>query len=142
MRIDERELFKSVMVGFMTNEDPMFAMLKWITDQLMQIEAEAKAGANKNEHNQKRKTYFSGYRPRRFDTRMGTIYLMVPKLRKGGYVPFFVTAKKRSEEALISIIQEAYINGVSTRKIERLAKEMGIEGILASRAKYTSYTIS
>jgi len=67
---------------------------------------------------------------------------MVPKLRKGGYVPFFVTAKKRSEEALISIIQEAYINGVSTRKIERLAKEMGIEGILASRAKYTSYTIS
>ncbi len=133
MRIDERELFKNVMVGFMTDEDPMLAMLKWITDQLMQIEAEVKAGANKNEHNHERKTYFSGYRPRRFDTRMGTIYLMVPKLRKGGYVPFFVTAKKRSEEALISIIQEAYINGVSTRKIERLAKEMGIEGISASQ---------
>ncbi len=48
MRIDERELFKSVIVGFMTDEDPMLAMLKWITDQLMQIEA----GANKNKHNQ------------------------------------------------------------------------------------------
>ena len=133
MRIDERELFKNVMVGFMTEEDPMLAMLKWITEQLMQIEAEVKAGANKNEHNRQRKTYFSGYRPRRFDTRMGTMYLMVPKLRQGGYVPFFVTAKKRSEEALINIIQEAYINGVSTRKIERLAKEMGIEGISASQ---------
>jgi len=111
-----------VMLAFMSDEDPMLAMLKWITKQLMQIEAEAKVGANKNEHNSKRKTQFSSYRPRRFDTKMGTMYLMVPKLRKGGYVPFFVTAKKRSEEALISIIQEAYINGVSTRKIERLAK--------------------
>jgi len=133
MKISERELFQHVMMGFMMEADPMLAMLKWITEQLMQIEAEYKAGANKNEHNANRKTYFSGYRPRRFDTRMGTIYLMVPKLRKGGYVPFFVTAKKRSEEALIGIIQEAYINGVSTRKIERLAKEMGIEGISASQ---------
>jgi len=125
MRIDERELFKSVMMGFMAEVDPMLAMLRWITEQLMQIEAETKAGANKNEHNSKRKTYFSGYRPRRFDTRMGTMYLMVPKLRQGGYVPFFVNTRKRSEEA--------YINGVSTRKIERLAKEMGIEGISASQ---------
>jgi putative transposase len=61
------------------------------------------------------------------------MYLMVPKLRQGGYVPFFVNARKRSEEALIGIIQEAYINGVSTRKIERLAKEMGIEGVSASQ---------
>jgi len=133
MKISDRELFQHVMMGFMTESDPMLAMLKWITEQLMQIEAEYKAGANKNEHNKSRKTYFSGYRPRRFDTRMGTMYLMVPKLRRGGYVPFFVTAKKRSEEALISIIQEAYINGVSTRKIERVAKEMGIEGISASQ---------
>jgi hypothetical protein len=66
MRINERELFKSVMVSFMTDEDPMLAMLKWITEQLMQIEVETKAGANKNEHSNKRKTYFSGYRPRRF----------------------------------------------------------------------------
>jgi putative transposase len=120
---DERELFKSVMVGFMTEADPVLAMLKWITEQLMQIETEAKAGANRNEHNSERKTYFSGYRPRRFDTRMGTMYLMMPKLRQERYVLFFVNARKRSEKA--------YINGVSTRKIERLAKEMGIENVLS-----------
>lgn len=58
--------------------------------------------------------------------------MVVPKVRKGGYVPFFVTERKRSEAALISLIQEAFINGVSTRKIERLAKSLGIEGISAS----------
>ncbi len=52
---------------------------------------------------------------------------MVPKLRKGGYIPFFITEKKRAEQALISVIQEAYINGAS---VERIVKEMGIEGIL------------
>jgi len=54
---------------------------------------------------------------RRFDTRMGTMYLLVPKVRKGGYVPFFVTERKRSEQALMQVVQEAFINGVSTRKI-------------------------
>ena len=61
------------------------------------------------------------------------MYLTIPKLRKGGYVPFFVTAKKRSEQALMQIIQEAWVNGISTRKIERLAKSMGIEQISASQ---------
>lgn len=133
MKIDEGELFKRAMTDFILEEDPMLAMLKWMTEQLMEAEAATKAGANKNEHNNERTTHFSGYRPRRFDTRMGTMYLMVPKLRKGGYVPFFITEKKRAEQALISVVQEAYINGISTRKIERVAKEMGIGGISASQ---------
>ena len=58
---------------------------------------------------------------------------MIPKVRKGGYIPFFITEKRRSEQALISMIKEAYVNGVSTRKIERLAKELGIERIFASQ---------
>jgi transposase-like protein len=62
-----------------------------------------------------------------------TFYLLVPKLRNGGYVPFFLQEKKRSETALISMIQEAYINGVSTRKIERLAKSLGIVGLSAGQ---------
>nr|WP_201337551.1 transposase [Nitratiruptor sp. YY08-26] len=99
----------------------------------MQIEAEAKVGAKKGEHNSERKNYFSGYRPRRFDTRLGTVYLMVPKIRKGGYIPFFITERKRSKQALISMVKEAYVNGVSTRKIERLTKELGIENINASQ---------
>jgi transposase-like protein len=64
---------------------------------------------------------------------MGTMYVLVPKVRKGGYIPFFVTERKRSEQAQIQVIQEAFINGVSTRKIERLAKNLGIESISASQ---------
>jgi transposase-like protein len=108
-------------------------MMKWMMEQLMKIESEMRVGAKKGEHNSERKSYFSGYRPRRFDTRLGTVYLMIPKIRKGGYIPFFITEKKRSEQALIAMIQEAYVNGVSTRKIERLAKELGIENISASQ---------
>jgi len=70
---------------------------------------------------------------RRVDTRLGTIYLFIPKLRRGGYIPFFLTQKKRSEAALMALIQEAFINGVSTRKIERLARSLGIESISAAQ---------
>lgn len=108
-------------------------MMKWMMDQLMKIEAEQKVGAVKGEHSSERKSYFSGYRPRRFDTRLGTVYLMIPKIRKGGYIPFFITEKRRSEQALISMVKEAYVNGVSTRKIERIAKELGIDNISASQ---------
>jgi putative transposase len=61
------------------------------------------------------------------------MYLFVPKIRKGGYIPFFVTEKKRSEVALMNVIHEAYINGVSTRKIEKLAKSLGIDSISRSQ---------
>jgi len=61
------------------------------------------------------------------------MYLLVPKLRRGGYVPFFVTERKRSEHALIEMVLEAYANGVSTRKIDHLAKALGIENISASQ---------
>src|SRR5690606_23982572 len=68
--------------------------------------------------------------------RMGTMYLFVPKLRKGGYVPFFITEKSRAEAALIQVIQEAYIQGVSTRKIRKLASRLGIESISHSQVSH------
>lgn len=117
----------------MSEPDPMLAMLEWLCKQLMEAEISAKVGARKSEHTSDRDTYRSGYRPRRFDTRMGTIYLMVPKVRKGGYIPFFVSDRKRSEAALVQVIQEAMINGVSTRKMERLAKSLGIENLSRSQ---------
>jgi transposase-like protein len=79
-------------------------MLQWTTQQLMQIEAKNKVGAEKGKHTPDRRTYFSGYRWRRFDTRLGGTYLCVPKLRNGGYIPFFVVKRKRSEQALIQVI--------------------------------------
>jgi putative transposase len=93
----------------------------------------AKVGAAKGKHAKDRATYFSGARVRRVDTRLGTVYLLVPKVRKGGYVPFFISERRRSEQALIAVVQEAFINGVSTRKIERLARAMGIENTSAAQ---------
>ncbi len=130
---NDSEIFKRILVDFVGEEDPLMSMLQWTTDQLMQIESEAKVGAPKGSHSRERRTYFCGKRVRRFDTRLGTMYLLVPKLRKGGYIPFFVSERKRSEQALVSLVQEAYINGVSTRKIDRLAKSLGIERISAGQ---------
>ena len=130
---DLSTVFKSLLLQFVGEADPLLSMLEWMTEQLMRVEAEAKVGAEKGKHSSERKTHFSGYRWRRFDTRLGTTYLCVPKLRSGGYVPFFVTERKRSEQALVQVIQEAFINGVSTRKVERLAKALGIDGMSASQ---------
>ncbi len=113
-------------------------MLKWLCERLMAAEVDGKLEAKKSERTQTRQGYRSGYRVRRFDTRMGTMYLMVPKIRNGGYIPFFVEARKRSEAALMNVIQEAYVNGVSTWKIEKLTKSLGIDSI--SRSQVSAIT--
>jgi putative transposase len=128
-----KTLLRKVLLGFITEQDPVLAMLEWVAQMMMLIEAESKVGAEKGKHTKDRKTYFSGARVRRMDTRLGTLYLYIPKLRKGGYIPFFITERKRSELALMTLVQEAFINGVSTRRIERLAKAIGIENISASQ---------
>lgn len=116
-----------------TQPDPMLSMLEWLCTQLMEAEADQQLGAEKSERTDSRSGYRSGYRPRRLDTRMGTMYLMVPKVRQGGYIPFFVTERKRSEAALIQVVQEAFVQGVSTRKMEKLAQSLGIENLSRSQ---------
>jgi putative transposase len=130
--------FNAKVAEFLFAEDPIHEMLEWLLHEFMKAESETKVGSAKNKHSTGRKTYFSGYRTRRFDTRLGTFYLLVPKLRNGGYIPFFLQEKKRSETALISLVQEAYVNGVSTRKVERLAKSLGIEGLSATQVSEIS----
>ena len=122
----------------MGKPDPMLNMLEWLCDQLMEAEISQQLGAAKNEHSNGREGYRSGYRPRRLDTRMGTMYLLVPKARNGGYIPFFITERKRSEAALVEVVQEAFVQGVSTRKIEKLAKRLGIENL--SRGQVSDMT--
>ena len=116
-----------------TQPDPMLSMLEWLCTQLMEAEVDQQLGAEKSQRTDGRSGYRSGYRPRRLDTRMGTMYLMVPKVRQGGYIPFFVTERKRSEAALIQVVQEAFIQGVSTRKMEKLAQSLGIENLSSSQ---------
>ena len=124
---------EELLLQCLSEPDPMLSMLDWLYSRLMEAEISNKAGADKNEHSEARTGYRSGYRPRRLDTRMGTMYLMVPKLRTGCYIPFFITERKRSENALIHVIQEAFVQGVSTRRMEKLAKSLGIESISKSQ---------
>jgi putative transposase len=97
--------------GFLTAEDPAQARLERVAYQMMLIDTEIKVSAEKGKHTKEQNTYLSGVRVRRMDIRLRTIYLYIPKLRKGGYVPFFVTKRKRSEMAPATLAQEAFISG-------------------------------
>lgn len=129
---------EKLLLHCITQPDPMLSMLEWLCEQLMEAEVSQRVGADKHAQSNGRETYRSGYRPRRFDTRMGSIYLMVPKVRNGGYVPFFISERKRSETALIQVVQEAFVQGVSTRKMEKLAKSLGIDSLSRSQVSEMS----
>ena len=125
-------MFSDLLLECMAKPDPMLHLLEWLCTQLMETEVDSKLGAGKGERTGSRSGYRSGYRVRKWDTRMGTMYLLIPKLRNGGYVPFFLTARKRSEAALVQVVQEAYIHGVSTRRMEKLAQSLGIDHMSGS----------
>ena len=117
-----------------TQPDPMLSMLEWLCTELMEAdEVDQQLGAEKSQRTDGRSGYRSGYRPRRLDTRMGTMYLMVHKVRQGGYIPFFVTERKRSEAMLVQVVQEAFVQGVSTRKMEKMAYSLGMENLARSQ---------
>lgn len=88
-------------------------MLPSLIALIIWIDAETNVRAAKTKHATERATYFSRARARRVDTGMETVYLLVPKVHKGGYVSFFISERKRSEQALILVVQEAFINGVA-----------------------------
>ncbi len=132
-RIDRDELASKLIETSSSAEDPLRAMAELITDFLMEAEVTAKVGAEPHERSAERTTHRNGHRDRRWDTRLGTITLSVPKVREGGYVPSFIEHRKRSEQALISVIQEAVVKGVSTRKIEAVLQEFGIAGVSAGQ---------
>ena len=132
-RIDRKELADKLMEKATAAEDPLRTMAEMIVDFVMEAEVSAKIGAEPNERTDERTGYRNGHRDRRWDTRLGTLNLQVPKLREGGYVPSFIEHRKRSEQALISVIQEAVVRGVSTRKIENVLSEFGIAGVSAAQ---------
>ena len=88
--------------------------------------------AGRHERAEQRTTWRNGYRDRSLVTRLGTLNLKVPKLRQGSYFPGFLEARKTSEQALVAVIQEAWIGGVSTRRVDELVQAMGLSGISKS----------
>ncbi len=100
---------------------------------LMELEVSEQLGAAKHERTEGRKGYRNGYRAREWDTRVGTVELAVPKVRDGSYFPSLLEPRKRAERALVAVVQEAYVQGVSTRKVDDLVKSLGMAGISKSQ---------
>lgn len=100
--------------------------------ELMETEVSAQVGAGRYERSDERTTQRNGYRNRSWDTRAGTLDLAIPKLRQGSYFPSFLEPRRRAEQALVAVVAEAYVQGVSTRKVEALVQSLGIAGISKS----------
>lgn len=107
-------------------------MLGFAAERLMDAEVQVRTGAAHGERDPARLVQRNGYRPRNWDTRVGQIELGIPKLRRGSYFPSFLEPRRTAEKALTAVIQEAYIQGVSTRAVDDLVKALGASGVSKS----------
>jgi len=108
--------------------DVLRETLAWFVGELMEAEVTTQIGAARHEKSAERVTHRNGYRERTWQTRAGEVTLAIPRLRAGSYFPSFLEPRTRSEKALVAVVQEAYVNGVSTRKVERLVTQLGLAG--------------
>lgn len=115
------------------DDDFLREMLEFAATRLMDLDVEGHCGAGYHEKSEDRINSRNGYRERTWMTRAGDISLRVPKLRKGSYLPDFLEPRRGAEKALVAVIQEAYIKGISTRSVDDLVKAMGGTGISKSQ---------
>ena len=108
-------------------------MIGFAAERLMALETETLCGASPGERSAERINQRNGYRDRDWHTRAGTVELRIPKLRRGSYFPGFLDPRRMSEKALTAVIQEAYIQGISTRSVDDLVKALGMEGVSKSQ---------
>jgi len=124
----QRMTAEEVVAKLMSDEHADFLResLRWVVEQLMEAEVSQLIGAELGERTPDRATHRNGYRPRRWDTRAGEMELQIPKLRRGSYFPSFLEPRRRSERALLNVVQQAYVTGVSTRKVDQLVESLGL----------------
>ena len=108
-------------------------IIGFAAERMMALEVEALTGADYRARNHERSNSRNGYRERSWETRAGTVPLQIPKLRKGSYFPTFLEPRRTAEKALVAVIQEAYVQGISTRSVDDLVKAMGMSGISKSQ---------
>jgi len=131
-RIDALEDFRKQLEG--ADVDLLREMVKIFAEQLMGADADAMCGADYGERSPERVNRRNGYRGRAWDTRTGTIALQVPKLREGTYFPdWLLEPRRRAERAFVQVVAECYVRGVSTRRVEGLVAQLGIDRISKSR---------
>ena len=125
----------STFVGKLLEEqdgDVLREGIRVLSQALMESEVAGLIGADRYERTSDRQTYRNGYRLRTWDTRVGTIELAIPKLRAGSYFPSLLEPRRRAERALLAVVQEAYVHGVSTRKVDDLLRALGLDGMSKS----------
>jgi len=113
--------------------DLLREMIGFAAQRLMELEVEGLTGATYGEKSSERLAQRNGYRDRTWETRAGTVELRIPKLRKGSYFPGFLEPRRMAEKALTAVVQEAYVQGVSTRSVDDLVQAMGMSGISKSQ---------
>jgi transposase-like protein len=116
------------------DKDLLRGLVKAVVEELMSADADTACGAVYRQASAERTNQRNGYRERRWDTRVGTIDLAVPRLRKGSYFPdWLLEPRRRSERALVQVVSECYVRGVSTRRVDGLVRALGIEGMKKSQ---------
>src|SRR3982750_305348 len=116
-----------------SDADLLREMIGFTAQRLMELEVENVTGAAHGERRPERTNHRNGYRDRSWETRAGTVELRIPKLRKGSYFPGFLEPRRMAEKALTAVVQEAYIQGISTRSVDDLVKALGMSGISKSQ---------
>jgi putative transposase len=113
--------------------DVLRQMVQFMAQRLMELDVDARCGAGYDEKTPERLNSRNGYRDRLWDTRAGSVELKIPKLRQGSYFPGFLEPRRTTEKALTAVIQEAYIQGISTRSVDELVKALGMSGVSKSQ---------